>query len=457
LAEVDRATVSDGRVLCGSGSIAADRPHHPDTAPTPLLLSAEDQALLDDTSPEATRIAMRIIIRMAELLDAERLIPVSQAHIDGCIYTGPASLDFAEKLVAAGGRVAVPTTLNAISVDRMEWQRQGTDPALSRAAAALADAYLALGSRTSFTCAPYLREDSPAGGDDIAWAESNAVVYANSVLGARTMKYPDFLDALIALTGRAPLAGCHIAENRRAKLIIEVQPPQGFDDSFWPLLGYHIGSLAPTMIPAVTGLADLDPTTDDLKAFGAAFATTSGAPMFHLVGITPEAASLKDATGQVEGVPIVTVSGADLWGSWQKLQSTEETSIDLVALGNPHFSLTEIADLARLVAGRTRAPSTRMTITTSRATLDRAILSGHAATLRSFGAQFVVDACWCTVLEPIVPPEATTILTNSSKYAHYGPGLTGKALRFASLAACVDAACRGQVDDRLPDWLVGYP
>ncbi|MDO6965861.1 cis-3-hydroxy-L-proline dehydratase [Rhizobium alvei] len=457
LAEVDRATVSDGRVLCGAGSVGVDRPHHPDTAPKPLLLSTEDLALLDDGSPEATRTAMRIIIRMAELLGAERLIPVSRAHIDGCIYTGPASLDFAEKLVAAGGRVAVPTTLNAISVDRMAWQRQGTDPALSRAAAALADAYLALGARTSFTCAPYLREDSPASGDDIAWAESNAVVYANSVLGARTMKYPDFLDALIALTGRAPLAGCHIAENRRAKLIIEVQPPQGFDDSFWPLLGYHIGSLAPTKIPAVTGLADLDPKTDDLKAFGAAFATTSGAPMFHLVGITPEATSLKDATGQVEGLPVLTISGADLRGSWQKLQSTDETAIDLVALGNPHFSLTEIADLARLVAGRTRAPLTRMTITTSRATLDRAISAGHAATLQSFGAEFVVDACWCTVLEPIVPPEATTILTNSGKYAHYGPGLTGKALRFASLATCVDAACRGQVDARLPGWLVGYP
>jgi hypothetical protein len=222
----------------------------------PVALADDDRAFLTGEREMAGKVAMRIIIRMADILDAEELIDVRSVHIDGCIYTGAASLEFARKLVALGGRVSVPTTLNAISVDQRNWRNHGTDPVLSQAASDLADAYLALGCRMSFTCAPYLRDDAPNTGTDIAWAESNAVVFANSVLGARTMKYPDFLDALIALTGRAPKAGCHLDRNRKATVIIDVADCGSVDDSFWPLLGYHVGMLTPTGIPVVDGPLD---------------------------------------------------------------------------------------------------------------------------------------------------------------------------------------------------------
>jgi len=403
----------------------------------PVRLTEADRAMLSESAPKAVRTAMRVIVRMAELLDAAELIDIAQVHVDGCIYTGPASLAFAQTLVGWGGKVRVPTTLNAISVDQQNWRVQGTDPDLSRAASDLADAYLAMGARTSFTCAPYLRDDAPRAGTDIAWAESNAVVFANSVLGARTMKYPDFLDILIALTGRAPKAGCHLADNRRAAMIIAVAPFGDLDDSFWPVLGYHAGMLAPTAIPVITGLERLAPDIDDLKAFGAAFATTSGAPMFHIAGITPEAATVEAATGGLAGLPVQTVSADDLAASWRLLQGTEASEIDL----------------AGLVTGRRRHAATRLTVTTSRATLAQAERAGHVAPLIAFGAEIVVDACWCTVMEPIVPPVARVILTNSGKYAHYGPGLTGKSLRFAGLADCVEAACSGRVGDDLPTWL----
>ena len=137
---------------------------------------------------------MQLVLRMAELQGASELLDVTQAHIDGCIYTGPASLRFAEQLVAWGARVRVQTTLNSISVDQRRWRALGIDAAFGEPASALGDAYMAMGAQLSFTCAPYLLDSAPARGEQIVWAESNAVVYANSVLAARTLKYPDYLD-----------------------------------------------------------------------------------------------------------------------------------------------------------------------------------------------------------------------------------------------------------------------
>ncbi|KAM5348949.1 hypothetical protein ACJ41O_008772 [Fusarium nematophilum] len=261
-----------------------------------IELSDIDKAFLDGSHGKAARAAMRIILRMAHLQGARQLIDIAQVHIDGCVYTGPGSLAFAEKLRDWGGKILVPTSLNSISVDQRQWRAQGIESTFGEASERLAAAYTDMGARPTFTCAPYLLESAPKRGDQVAWAESNAVVYANSVLGARTMKYPDFLDISIALTGRAPQGGPHIEANRLASLCVKVptiQDMKDIDDSFYPLLGYYIGGLAASRIPVIVGLDKLAPSTDDLKAFGAAFATVASAPMFHMVGVTPEATTLE--------------------------------------------------------------------------------------------------------------------------------------------------------------------
>src|SRR5262249_49397850 len=155
----------------------------------------------------------------------------------------------------------------------------------------------------------------------IAWAESNAVVFANSVIGARTMKYPDYLDLLVAITGRAPNADCHLPACRFATLRIDVPRPQRPDDSFYPLLGYHIGKIATNEIPIVCGLQGLPITRDDLKAFGAAFATTSAVAMFHIHGVTPEAMAIENAVGTTGEVRRVTVTMDDLRATWHELNN----------------------------------------------------------------------------------------------------------------------------------------
>ena len=426
-----------------------DRPT--EDAHSSIELTAHDRALLDGSQGKAAQVAMQIVLRMAHIQGAKYLVDITQAHIDGCIYTGPASLRFAQQLVAWGAKVRVPTTLNSISVDQRRWRELGIDPALGVPASALGDAYIAMGAQLSFTCAPYLLDSAPKAGEQIVWAESNAVVYANSVLGARTLKYPDYLDICIALTGRAPLIGCHLEDQRKARLHIEVPPLSNLDDSFYPLLGYHIGALAGSRIPLVSGLQQQHPDLDDLKAFGAAFATTSAAALFHIAGVTPEAL---DPTRVIDGpLPVLKLSLEELRLSWQELNSARDARVDVVSLGNPHFSLSEFARLASLCQGRHRHPDVVLAITCGRTVLEQARAAGHIAVIEAFGAVIISDTCWCMLGEPVIPPAARNLMTNSGKYAHYAPGLVGRKVHFASLAECVDAACSATASGRLPQWL----
>ena len=426
-----------------------DRPT--EDAHSSIELTAHDRALLDGSQGKAAQVAMQIVLRMAHIQGAKYLVDITQAHIDGCIYTGPASLRFAQQLVAWGAKVRVPTTLNSISVDQRRWRELGIDPALGVPASALGDAYMAMGAQLSFTCAPYLLDSAPKAGEQIVWAESNAVVYANSVLGARTLKYPDYLDICIALTGRAPLIGCHLEDQRKARLHIEVPPLSNLDDSFYPLLGYHIGALAGSRIPLISGLQQQHPILDDLKAFGAAFATTSAAALFHIAGVTPEAL---DPTRVIDGpLPVLKLSLEELRLSWQELNSARDARVDVVSLGNPHFSLSEFARLASLCQGRHRHPDVVLAITCGRTVLEQARVAGHIAVIEAFGAVIISDTCWCMLGEPVIPPAARNLMTNSGKYAHYAPGLVGRRVHFASLAECVDAACSATARGRLPQWL----
>lgn len=409
-----------------------------------LQLTDADRALLDGTAGPAAAQAMRIVCAMAAQQGAQRLVSVAQAHIDGCIYASPANLVFAQRMADLGARVRVPTTMNAISVDRERWQAQGVPEAFGRPAQRLADAYVRMGCQPTFTCAPYLLDSAPHAGEAVAWAESNAVIYANSVLGARTAKHPDFLDLCIAVTGRAPLAGVYLDPARAARRIIQVACPPDADDALWPLLGYVAGRLSPDRIPVLRGLAALRPGPDQLKALCAAFGTTSAAPMLHVAGVTPEAGAIAADADRCRLTP------ADLADAWRTLNAGPP-QVELVALGSPHASLAEARALAAALAGRrVRIPTL---VTLGRATMRQAGDEGTLAALTAAGVTVLTDLCWCSMSEPVFPVQTRTLMTNSGKYAHYGPGLSGRAVRFGGLERCVQAALSGTVDDALPGWL----
>lgn len=412
-----------------------------------LDLGDDDRAMLEGRDGIAVQQAMRITVAMAAQQGASALVDVTQGHIDGCIYASPANLTFAEKMAEMGAKVRVPTTMNAISVDKAHWRSQGMPEDFGDPAARLADAYVRMGCRPTFTCSPYLLDSAPQAGDMIAWAESNAVIFANTVLGARTAKHPDFLDLCIALTGRAPLAGVYLEENRRPQRIVNVALPQGVNDAFWPLIGYLAGKAAPDCIPLLRGLGPAKPSRDDLKALCAAFGTTSAAPMLHIEGVTPEA-----GLPPLETADIVTVSPSDMAAGWSLLNEGPE-EVQLVAIGSPHASLEECHALAAEFAGRRRHADVAIIVTAGQQVIDAAGQDGTLQSLRDSGVQVLPDLCWCSISEPVFPTKTRALMTNSGKYAHYGPGLSGRAVRFGSLADCVESALTGRAPSLLPSWL----
>jgi hypothetical protein len=273
------------------------------------------------------------------------------------------------------------------------------------------------------------------------------VIFANSVLGARTAKHPDFLDLCIALTGRAPLSGVYLDAHRRPRRVIDVDWPGTADDAFWPLIGYLAGRAAPDRIPLLRGLAGAAPSQDDLKALCAAFGTTSAAPMLHIEGVTPEASGAIAADADN-----VAITRADMRAAWTMLNAGPE-SVELVAIGSPHASLSECRVLANALAGRRCKPGVAVIVTAGWQVIAEAQADGTLAALKASGVQVLPDLCWCSISEPVFPTQTRAVMTNSGKYAHYGPGLSGRAVRFGSLADCVIAALTGVTPPRLPGWL----
>jgi predicted aconitase len=414
-------------------------------------LSDIESAMLAGELGEAARLAMRILARVAPLYGAERFIDVTKAHIDGCIYEGDAGLAFAERL-AATGRVRVPTSLNVISLDRARWQALGQDERFAARARRLGEAYLQMGAQPTFTCAPYQTAAAPVFGEQIAWSESNAVAYANSVIGARTNRYGDYLDISCAITGRAPASGLHLGENRLGSHLIVLDVlPTGLEErtDFYAVLGYLLGRECPDGIPVVDGLTR-QPDDDQLKALCAAAATSGAIAMLHLVGITPEAPTVRDALGGRQPLTIRRIGMSELRTVRELLTTAQSDALDVVAFGSPHCSIAECQELALLMAGEHAADGVQVFVTTSSAVRAIAARTGVLAELERFGATVTADTC--IAVAPLVRPGSRVLMTNSAKYAHYGPGLIGVESVFGSTADCVNSAVVGSVNVEDGPW-----
>jgi len=411
--------------------------------------------MLDGREGPAVAMAMRIVVALARLRDARRLRPVASAHLDGCLHHGQAGLDFVERLVELGGQVRIPTTLNVGSLDLLHPNLARVSKSDATESRKLMDAYVALDARPTWTCAPYQVGHRPSLGEHVAWAESNAIVFCNSVLGARTDRYGDFLDASAAITGLVPDSGLHLSENRRATLVVDCG---GLSDELksssvlYPVLGYLAGRVAGTEVPVFTGLADARPDEDKLKALGATAASAGGVALFHIAGVTPEAPTLAVALGgrSPHEVPTVVVDADAVRAARNSLTTALGDDIDAVSLGTPHFSLNEFRLLAELtIDGDAFDPSTEVWVSTSRAVLGQARDAGYLDPIEQAGATILTDTC--TYVTPVLKPGTRVVMTNSGKWAYYAPGNIGVDVVFASLAECVASARVGRVvhDDRI--------
>jgi predicted aconitase len=416
-----------------------------------IELSPRDRAMLDGELGEAARLAMRIVADLAGVMEADRLIDVASAHVDGCLYHGPAGLEFAERLVAGGAAVSVPTTLNTGSLDLLHPELVRETPERASAARRQMDLYVAMGCRATWTCAPYQLPGRPSLGQQIAWAESNAIVFANSVLGARTNRYGDFIDICAAITGRVPDTGLHREENRRAELVFHLSGISHRlleEDVLYPVLGQVVGREAGNAVVAIEGLPP-DTTEDRLKALGAAAASSGSVALFHAVGITPEAPTLEAALGGHRAARTVEISPERLRAARDELSTTSREDLAAVSLGTPHFSLAEFEALMPLIDGIRVNPHVDLFISTGRDVLSEVERRGWLSHVRAAGARIVTDTC--TYITPIMRVKDGPIMTNSAKAAWYAPMNVGAEVVFGSLEECVRSAVSGRVwrDERL--------
>ena len=407
-----------------------------------MHLSPSDRDILFGHSGPALQFAMELVVQAGRILKAPHLIPVTYAHIDACFYNGQAHIDFAQFMLDHGATFPIPAWTNngVVSATHPHLYDGNPDTEMVEGARKLMRLYAALGCKPTWTCAPYQIPGGPTFGAHIVVGESNAVTYYNSVTGARTNKYGDYLDVACALIGKAPYAGLHTNAGRQAELRFDVSElPETWrsENVFHHLLGHHVGRVAGRRVPVITGLL-LTTNTDDLKALSTAVASSGGVELWHGVGITPEAPHIESVFQQGS---TYTLTRDDLVMAQAQLSTSRDGLLDMVALGTPHFSPTEFRAVVEALDGR--KCSIPFTITTSRFVWDYVISKGWDEILHKAGVTIVGDIC--SYYAPGINGMKGRVMTNSAKWAYYAPGMLPVEVCFGSLRECVESAIRGEV------------
>ncbi len=402
-----------------------------------MRLTDEEQAMHAGDFGPGVQKAMEILMALGTIYHADDLVPVTSVQVAGVSYKnlGDAGLEFLTEWAAQGARARVPTTLNPAGLDLDQWQQLGFKADFAEKQARVIQAFAEMGIPATCTCTPYFVGNVPAQGDHIAWAESSAVSFANSVLGARTNREGGPSALAAAITGRTPRYGLHLARNRRAHLVVEVrcvvESPADFG-----ALGTMLGRLAQNQVPYFRGLDTLksQARVDWLKALGAAMAASGAVALYHVEGVTPEA----DEPGIIapEAETLVIESLAE---GYERLTSSSGSEIDLVWIGCPHASLAELEQVIRLLAGRRVGAA--LWVTLAREMRAKAAEAGLVAALEALGGHVVADTC--LIVAPMKELGFRRIATPSGKGAYYAPGHSGLEVRYGPLEACIEAAVGG--------------
>jgi hypothetical protein len=403
-----------------------------------MRLTDEERAMLQGAQGEGVRKAMEIVVALGTIYGAQDLVPVSHVQVSGVSYKnlGDAGLEFLREWAAQGARVRVSTTLNPAGMDLHHWRELGFPADFAAQQQAVLDAFAAMGIETTCTCTPYLVGYAPRLGDHVAWGESSAIAYANSVLGARTNREggPGALAA--AIVGRTARYGLHLDENRVPTHAVSVRC-RVREASDWGALGYVVGKRVGSGVPYLLGLDPAACDVTSLKALGAAMAASGAVALYHVEGMTPEAADgrWRMAKGRRQDVVVESLDEG-----YAALNQAEANSIDLVWIGCPHASLDEIELIAEKLDGRRVRAA--LWITAAHQVRDEAEARGLLARIEAGGGRIVSDTC--LVVAPVEALGFTSMATNSGKGAFYGPSHAHVATHFGSLDQCLEAAIRGE-------------
>ena len=414
-----------------------------------LKLSPEESFMASGEAGPAKQFAMKIIVSVAEAIGAPRLQQITSAHVVDTLITGTGETgpDFARTLARQGARVAVPTTINVGNIDLKHPSLNKPSEYTFETSREIMQIYRDMGCSPTYTCSPFQEPQNQLRfGEHVAWGESSAVPYANSVFGARTNRYGQFITSAAAITGRIPFSGLHCDENRRGQIVIHVDslPRKWLENSlFYHLLGYRVGQIVGERIPVILGLDDVM-SKDHLKAFGAAAATSGGISMYHIVGVTPEAPTLHDALHGESPEDDWEVQSRDLIQIYEELSENEcGAPLDAICLGAPHLSIDEVTKVYELLNNVGWNLQIPLYIAMSRRTLEIIEERGWAEQFKDAGVNIVVDRC--AYFPGILWSDGLTIMTDSAKWAHYAPQCVSAKVTIGTLADCISSGKAGHV------------
>jgi hypothetical protein len=390
-----------------------------------VYLTKEEERLLNGENGWANQTCMKILVRLGELFNAQKLIPISSAHVSGVSYKtlGDAPIEFLQALADAGGRVKVKTTLNPQSLDP-EYLVKRLPENLCQKQLDILKQYERMGLTQSLTCTPYYL-GNPKRGSHLAWAESSAAVYANSVLGAWTNREGGPSALAAAIVGKTPDYGVHKAENRQPNFLVNVEARLKNETDFGAL-GIHLGKLTGDKIPFIQGLQKT--SKDKLKQLGAALAATGMANMFHCSNCSER-----------KEVERINVENKDLSRAIEELSTASTKKPDLIFIGCPHCSLNELRQTSRLIRGKKVKPGTEFWVCTS--SYIKEVAANYVREIERCGGHVLTGVCmvvsWTEALG------IKTIMTNSAKTAYYAPSLCKAETILAPMEECLRTALRG--------------
>ena len=419
-----------------------------------LHLTPEEQALLDGAEGPGVQRAMEIVVTLGRIYGAGALVPIASAHISGVSYKnlGEAGLEFLRRWADEGARARVDAWLNPMGMEAARWRELGFSADFAEPQLAVIEAFRRMGLKPLLTCTPYLLPGHvPRRGQHLAWAESSAVAFANSVLGARTNREGGPSALAAAIVGRTADYGYHLDENRRATHVVEVSCPLRTVADFGAL-GRVVGrqveggvvyfaDLARWLPPLPQDITRGGEAVDRLKTLGASLAAYGAVALFHIAGYTPEAADAGETLLRAEAQRLI-VNSSDIETAYAAMNDAEVRDIDLVSIGCPHASLAEIAQVADFVRGRRLR--TRLWVTTARHTREQAAAEGWVRIIEEAGGRVVADTC--TVVAPLRALGIRSLATNAAKTACYAPSHSGVQVRFGTLEQCLQAALSGRWD-----------
>jgi hypothetical protein len=410
-----------------------------------MILTDHEKRMLNGEEGYPIQKAMQILTQLGEIYGAEKMIPVTKVHMPGSsvVVAGEAGTKFVEKMVERGGSFKASTTLNTGAVDLKIWQELGYSEEIYHFQVRLTKAYEKLGAIPCHTCTPYLIGHMPRLGEHVAWGESSAIAFVNSVLGARTNREGGPSALAAALTGVVPEYGYHLQENRYGHILVNVEAElAGIVD--YGTLGYWVGTKSGSKVPVFTGIPK-DVSLEALKMLSAALASSGSVALYHIVGVTPEAPTLEIAFGGREPEQEYTFTKDDLINTEILLNKHQGQEVSIVVVGCPHASIQEIEMIAKELDGKTLSSHVELWVTVAQPVKAYAERCGFKQIIEKAGGKLVVDTC--PILSPMAQLAKTkgyqALVTNSAKLAHYAPGQWAMPTYYGGLQKCLKAATEG--------------